>query len=538
MKTNKFRFSWMAMAALLTAGCAQNDELEETVRPSSENALNVTVTEKGFENIDGTSSRVATEEYTTTFEDGDKIGVYVVDNTGKVLVNNLSLQKSNDAWTGNTLYYYPDADYIAYFPYAEMPDTITCEDGIVDYFKKTFLVPDQSSEAAYEAADLMTAVVPAGDVVRGTDSPITFAFSHKMSMIELKVPVRKYVTASEGGWEYSAPLGDVSFKKDEVDYSLFPVGGGVYRCIVAPEENMKIKGSFYDGTIPVYFPKTDDTLPVSLSESKYKQIAVKYEGISDEPEERALAIGDYYYADGSIWPGDVEGAPSNNCIGIIFKTETSDTDKGNGWKHGYVMSLFDTADESIDIKWATNNTTISNLPAYEKNETSITTAFSDFDGYKATQTILTGTSADAYPAAEAAVSYEVELPDGTSGWYLPSIGQIAAIINMGASFGTKPESTFTPQNAFDTSSGKFDENRGAPEAMLALQEKLQSVGGEFYYYPISENQSYSYRWWTSAGDLSDNTKAWSIDMNSYKFLLYNAGKTTTNDVHVRPVFAF
>jgi trimethylamine:corrinoid methyltransferase-like protein len=86
--------------------------------------------------------------------------------------------------------------------------------------------------------------------------------------------------------------------------------------------------------------------------------------------------------------------------------------------------------------------------------------------------------------------------------------------------------------------GKFDEKSGAPEAMLALQQTLQEVGGEFYYYPIAESQSYGYRWWTSSGVQGDNTKAWSIDTNSYKFLLYDASKSETGNMHVRPVFAF
>ena len=84
-------------------------------------------------------------------------------------------------------------------------------------------------------------------------------------------------------------------------------------------------------------------------------------------------------------------------------------------------------------------------------------------------------------------------------------------------------------------SGKFDENRGAPEAMLALQETLQKVGGEFHYYP---EQGYGYRWWTSSGVSNDNAKAWAIDTNKSKFLLYDASKSDNGNMHVRPVFAF
>ena len=48
----------------------------------------------------------------------------------------------------------------------------------------------------------MTASVVAANVTRGQN--ITFSFAHKMSMIEIKVPIRAYTS---GDYEYSAPLG-------------------------------------------------------------------------------------------------------------------------------------------------------------------------------------------------------------------------------------------------------------------------------------------------------------------------------------------
>jgi hypothetical protein len=60
----------------------------------------------------------------------------------------------------------------------------------------------QSTLAEYQAADLMTASVVAANVTRGQN--ITFSFAHKMSMIEIKVPIRAYTS---GDYEYSAPLG-------------------------------------------------------------------------------------------------------------------------------------------------------------------------------------------------------------------------------------------------------------------------------------------------------------------------------------------
>lgn len=373
-------------------------------------------------------------------------------------------------------------------------------------------------------------------------------------MIEIKVPIRAYTT--NGGYEYSAPLGLKVKIGDQDNFSLCTFGKettgeagsevkkGIYRCIVAPSEAaLTVEGEFQDGSAPVCFPATGgEDLFVTPEAGTYKGFDVNYT-YDNYTATRDLQVGDYYYADGSICPGDMENIPSNGCVGVIFSTTTSATDVGLGWSNGYVMSLFDTDDINTKYSWSTVNEDILNLKLYEKSVDSFTSAFADYDGYSATQAILAATSSSptVYAAVNAAVTYDKEIPSSTSGWYLPSVGQVALIINeLGAKKGTKPATLFTPQNAMDGlgGSGKFDENRGAPEAMLALQQTLQEVGGEFYYYPIAESQSYGYRWWTSSGVQGDNAKAWSIDTNSYKFLLYDASKSEAGNMHVRPVFAF
>lgn len=556
MKTNSWKIIFMALVmATAMTGCNQNNELGTPAPSSEEDVLNVVATANDFVLSDATS-RVSETNYTTTFEEGDAIGVFVV-RDGEALVSNMKMTLGADGttWAGENnakLYYYKDADYIAYSPYTEGLSA-TSETEIVDYFTtKLEGTTGQSTLEDYQAADLMTASVAEAEVTR--DQNINFKFVHKMSMIEIKVPIRAYTTTD--GYGYSAPLGLKVKIGDKEGFSLCTFGKettgdagsevtkGIYRCIVAPSDvALNVEGEFQDGSVPVYFPAANgNPLSVIPEAGKYKEIDVKYT-YTGYTAIRDLEVGDYYYADGSIWPNDLENAPKTGCVGIIFSTETSVTDQANNWSHGYVVSLFDTDDINTKYSWSTVNEDIIGLNLYEKTVDSFTSAFADYDGYSATQAILTvpGYSAAAYEAVNAAVTYGKEIPSSTSGWYLPSIGQIALIINnLGAKNGTKPDALFTSQNAADGlgGSGKFDENRGAPEAMLALQQTLQKVGGEFYYYPIEQGQSYGYRWWTSFGVQGDNTKAWSIDTNSYKFLLYDASKSETGNMHVRPVFAF
>lgn len=550
MKTNSWKITFMALAmATAMTGCNQNNELGTPAPSSEEDVLNVVATANDFVSSDATS-RVSE---TDSFEEGDAIGVFVV-RDGEALISNMKMTLGADGTTwegenGAKLYYYKDADYIAYSPYTDGLSA-TSETEIVNYFTtKLEGTTGQSTLADYQAADLMTAFVAAAEVTRGQN--INFKFAHQMSMIEIKVPIRAYKT--RGGYEYSAPLG-LSVEIDNAEYALCTFGKettgdagsevtkGIYRCIVAPSDAaLNVEGEFQDGSVPVYFPATGGNLSVTPKAGNYKGFDVNYTYESYNAE-RDLEIGDYYYADGSIYPKKLGNAPKTGCVGIIFSTETSVTDQANNWSHGYVVSLFDTDDINTKYSWSTVNEDITGLNLYEKTVDSFTSAFADYDGYSATQAILAAPSysAAAYAAVNAAVTYGKEIPSLTSGWYLPSIGQVALIINnLGVANGTQTSKMFTPQNAMEgLGGGKFDEKSGAPEAMLALQQTLQKVGGEFYYYPIAENPGYGYRWWTSSGVQGDNTKAWSIDTNSYKFLLYDASKSETGNMHVRPVFAF
>lgn len=208
MKTNSWKYSFMALAmATAMTGCNQNTELGAPAPSSEEDVLNVVATANDFVSSDATS-RVSETDYTTTFEEGDAIGVFVV-RDGEALISNMRMTLGSDnVWAGENgakLYYYKDANYIAYSPYTEGL-SVTSEEEIITHFTtKLEGTTGQSTLADYQAADLMTASVTAAEVTRGEN--INFKFAHQMSMIEIKVPIRAYKTKGEIPYEYSAPLG-------------------------------------------------------------------------------------------------------------------------------------------------------------------------------------------------------------------------------------------------------------------------------------------------------------------------------------------
>lgn len=539
MKTNLWKLSCMVLAiAAITTSCTQNEELETPTPSNDGDVLNVVATANDFVSSDPTS-RISETNYTTTFEKDDAIGVFVV-RDGEAVVSNMKMTLDTDGttWAGENgakLYYYKDADYIAYSPYTEGL-SVTSETEIVDYFTtKLEGTTGQSTLAEYQAADLMTASVKAADVQRGQD--ISFSFTHKMSMIEIKVPIRAYKTWGENPYEYSAPLGlkvtmaEASAAGKEFSLCTFgqkttgeagsEVTKGIYRCIVAPSETtLNVKGEFQDGSVPVYFPATGETvLSVTPEAGKYKGIDVNYT-YQNYTATRDLQVGDYYYADGSIWPEELDNAPKTDCVGIIFSTVTSDTDQGLKWSHGYVIALENTTGEvGTYSKWGTGD--------LDGNKLAINSPLTNMDGYTISDKL---SDSDAVKAAKA---YTVTIPESTSGWYLPSAAQLAAFLNNMCS---NDGWAFNETNAYDN--GKDQEKKVS--ALQSIEPKFSKVGGYLLntntYSSAPGADVTSDRWWSTTEVSS--SQSWALELKSNGQVKLLERNKSDNQASVRPVFAF
>lgn len=533
MKTNLWKLSCMVLAiAAITTGCTQNEELETPTPSNDGDVLNVVATANDFVSSDPTS-RVSEANYTTTFEEGDAIGVFVV-RDGEAVVSNMKMTLDTDrtTWAGENdakLYYYKDADYIAYSPYTEGL-SVTSEAEIISHFTtKLQGSTGQSTLADYQAADLMTASVAAAEVTRGQN--ITFSFAHKMSMIEIKVPIRAYKTSGTTPYEYSAPLG-LSVEIDNAEYALCTFGKettgeagsevtkGIYRCIVAPSETtLNVEGEFQDGSVPVYFPATGETvLSVTPEAGKYKGIDVNYT-YQNYTATRDLQVGDYYYADGSICPGDMENIPSNGCVGVIFSVETSATDQSLKWSHGYVIALKNTNGKvGAYSKWGAGD--------LDDNKLTINSPLTNMDGYTISDKL---SDSDAVKAAK---EYAVTIPENTSGWYLPSAAQLAAFLNNMCS---NDGWAFNETNAYNN--GKDQEKKVS--ALQSIEPKFSKVGGYLLNtntYSSAPGDVTSDRWWSTTEVSS--SQSWALELKSNGQVKLLERNKSDNQASVRPVFAF
>lgn len=555
MKTNSWKITFMALAmATAMTGCNQNNELGTPAPSSEEDVLNVVATANDFVSSDATS-RIIETNYTTTFEAGDNIGVFVV-RDGEALISNMKMTLGSDnVWAGENdakLYYYKDADYIAYSPYTDGLSA-TSETEIVDYFTtKLEGTTGQSTLEAYQAADLMTASVAAAEVTRGQN--INFKFAHQMSMIEIKVPIRAYKT--NGGYEYSAPLGLKVKIGDKEGFSLCTFGKettgdagsevtkGIYRCIVAPSNTeLNVEGEFQDGSDPVYFPATNGAaLSVTPKAGSYKGFDVNYT-YTGYTATRELKVGDYYYADGSIWPGDLGNAPKTGCVGIIFSTTVNEKALVDlGYNHGYVVSIVnayhqtDAYDNSNNLgqyyKWGNSAANIWDIVSV--NAEVLTTE----NGYERTYMDEKASQCYAAQIAKNFGSHEEQSqylnPAKISGWFLPSSGLLDDLLhNLSGETGLWNET-----NGFSDSQMKNEKIA----AFKIIQPKFTNVGGTFIGSgEIQDVTPNTERWWTITDAPVkglNEYRAWSVELKLNGQSKFLERAVNGANASVRPVFAF
>lgn len=549
MKTNLWKLSCMALAmTAITASCTQNEELGTPAPSNDGDVLNVVATANDFVSSDPTS-RVSETNYTTTFEEGDAIGVFVV-RDGEAVVSNMKMTLGSDkVWAGENeakLYYYKDADYIAYSPYTEGL-SVTSSDEIVNYFtKKLEGTTGQSTLAEYQAADLMTASVAAANVTRGQN--ITFKFAHQMSMIEIKVPIRAYKTSGENPYEYSAPLGLSVKVGNQEGFSLCTFGKetvegvtkGIYRCIVAPSKTtLNVEGEFQDGSVPVYFPATSGTdLSVTPEAGKYKGIDVNYTYALFSAE-RDLQVGDYYYADGSIYPNELGNAPRTGCIGIIFSTAVAEQSLIDlEYNHGYVVSIVGQDvnrlyDGNGKRKWNSQTGLVNSA-------VTISDSFDDRDAYTKFTKLVENNIAVALDTKSFGTTTETlkyAAPQKSTGWMLPTVGLIVDIFNNLST--VKKNGVDWSLNNSNAGVGQDSADQDQKVEMInQLKELFDNIGGGFVCEDAvkGRNPNVSEWWWSSTEE--DETDAYIIEFKTNgQAKILDREKVGDNGV-IRPVFAF
>ena len=234
---NKIYYLVMSMTVILLAACSQ-DEMEQKEETLPE--LRVMVNHPS-----SISTRASVNGLATTFESGDKIGVFVIDEMGDPMKINVAYRYDGTNWVlddpSEKVYYSPNCSYYAYYPYVEKDEddwydliyfyTDAPTEFFSDFISSWEPQLDQSTLANFNASDLM--------IGKGTDysktASVSFTLNHQMGLVMLD-----YVD-----WESDEVVSDISsmdsryyFYNEDADEEDCPIpynpGGQYFYYIAKP----------------------------------------------------------------------------------------------------------------------------------------------------------------------------------------------------------------------------------------------------------------------------------------------------------------
>lgn len=549
MKTKFFRCSLMALATTAFLASCSQDEVLNTVPEQNEQTITVTASSLNFKAAD-VQTRVSENGVATVFETNDQMGLYVVENysdteNAKIILRNIPLTYQDGKWTADrNIYYYKNADYIAYFPYkADLAANIAPTE-VETQIKKTFddyltaNQTDQSLKETYRNADLMMAKIEAADLAAQPEGTklLNFVLKHQYSMIEVAIPTHKYYyQAGDNQINFDVPMTDFILTVANSEINPYHLGEGVYRCLVTPGE-INVEGSFTDpkDLRPVEFNNTKATTK-SLTAGAYVRYNIGFTNAPDATRTERNIIGDYFCQDGTIFPSDFQDLPTN-VIGIIYAKvgENDFTAEQAGKYSHYVLSIKERKDINFKVpkeQSPTNDSkvNIAGIPNIDSsNETDFKACLDEMAGFTSTATLnalsynittdLTSNWKGSFaPAGDVA----------TSGWFIPSMGQwgkLQEILKSGevtyAHHSSTPKLTCNTEGQVNTT-------------MVSLLEKLNSseVSKTFKgcYWSLTQTQE------VKDGD-KYNSKLYCLDISESKFEVVLQEKTAKRIL--RPILAF
>lgn len=437
---------------LLLSGCGKeldelpaggsNTESPENPAQTEGELLRLHVSDAGYLDV-GTGSRATDSGLATTFEDGDKIGLFVVNNKDEVLYANVPYMKNKEEWTAEQKVRtkgYP-VRVFAYYPYVEgdkIIGKINNKAQDASAFFKTYIdgldITDQSTPKLYRQADVMACMVEI-DAAEAARKELTLKMNHLMGLVMVKLPtevtlssVNYYLKGDEDfTWTVEEKVtlpANLSGESLRVTGRIQPLKeetGYRYLC-KSGENNISFSGGFTTYEAAKSYTGSGT---VSAGSIKTYNVSVTPFAASGKAE-YTPQVGDFYMSNGAILPS-VSESNKNNCIGIVYwvptATDPLESDKFT-WldthpncTHGLVVGL-----NEQKSRWGT----------YDE-ETNITDSKTDgiFRGYSNTERLVNEHSGYAIVLAYKDLKNDVTLPsDKTSGWYVPSVGELMKLYQV------------------------------------------------------------------------------------------------------------
>lgn len=456
---------YMFLSLVLLCACDGSDEeLSDRAQQSGE-ALKLTVSAGDFVTYGDTpDTRAADDGAATTFENGDRIGVIVLDNSGNLLSDNIPYKYNGSSWSfdssngeGKSAIYYDNkaTTYLVYFPYSTDADGVISIDGL-----KSNFIPkeDQQTEENYRASDLMTWQSPSSSAQKTLN--VTLAHAYNSVSIQPKV----HYTLDDGqdtDFLHPAPaISDVHFVAGDKNIVIpYAAADGSYRYILPADFTGNVR-CFYTLDNKTY--NKEFTVSSALTNNiRYSSTQKVDAGVYSLDKAR---LGDFYCRSSSdesyLIPNEFESLPEGTeCIGIVYWLGDIKGDnyglldsKFPDGTHGLVVSLWDMPDPDNgyvkmtwtysgyefvsswleNAKWPDGNSRPSNFTSIQE--------VGKMQGYANTIALeeynkhVEGGSGDGYGLEGnkrvkpvkglAAFQTEHPAPSNSSGWYWPSVYEL------------------------------------------------------------------------------------------------------------------
>jgi len=449
----KLKLIYIILPLYLLASCSSED-YDSPLQLGSE-ALQLSVRAGNFVTDGAPDTRATDSGNATIFEDGDRIGITVLDNSSNVLYNNIPYKYNGSTWSfdnnngeGKTAIYYDNKagtlTYLAYFPYSAEADNARSKTDLKAKFQP---LSDQRSKDAYRTSDLL---VWSNMYSSTLPKKLEIAFSHAYSSLSLSPSIKRKINGADISYTTTS-VSDVSFTIGAEPLFAHQADDGSYRIILSPQNTAArwlcaYSGARYSGTM----------LETNLAENTRYTLAPVLKDFGEYALKDAKA-GDFYCrnesGEGYLIPGDgISILSPHKCVGLVFYAGKNSSDKSDystrlaesasalpsGTVHGYAMALTNVSQSGLAWEYRASD---------QKSDQRIGTSTSgdDWNGYNNQQIIHTFVAANKdwqmsdFPAANGCELYgtsdesvgqkDYAAPSNSSGWFLPSAGQLVYLYN-------------------------------------------------------------------------------------------------------------
>lgn len=440
-----------------------------------------------------------TNHLKSAYANGDKMGLFVVDDSKKVIASNVQLSYNGSAWSlpsGTKCTFSPKYSYFVYYPYqasltglpaqgASVSDVTSATaffSSAISTWSSSKLTTDQSTLAKMNACDLQ---IGKGSLTSDGTKIQFSANTHAMGLADITLgsktlPVTYFLSDyTEYTWIRTATIHAVASVSGR---SLYKVADYHYVTIVKPGQATSFScGNTSDAdawTEAVSVSPASNAIDKGTATSKRTDMP---------PIAHTLAVGDIYYSDGAL-SSQSEALLSGTPVGIVgyvgdnYWTEKQLKDKNRGG-HALVMCLKTiesngTTDTGKGYKWYSSDTDANRTKINSK--ALLTDSYKETYGSGVTETdALISKWSTAAEAAYQAKNYKT-LPASSSkcsGWFLPTAGQYYAVMsNLGAAFSSDWTGIFG-DDASGSTKGFFS---NMTTVTGNINSKLKIVGNDNY----------------------------------------------------------